>query len=100
MVDFFEIGSLELFATGWLQTGILLISASWIARITGMSQGLLAFPYTLNITFSTNIILINISIIWKTNSPCPWIKWTTGKIWDQEFTWLALLLTSYRILQN
>jgi hypothetical protein len=28
---------------GWLQTSILLISASWVARITGMRQWRLAF---------------------------------------------------------
>jgi hypothetical protein len=31
-------GSLELFAWGWLQTVILLNSASWVARITGVSH--------------------------------------------------------------
>jgi hypothetical protein len=34
---FFEIVSHELFAQGWLRTMILLISASWIARITRTS---------------------------------------------------------------
>jgi hypothetical protein len=37
-MGFFEIGSHELFAQDWLQTVILLISASWVARITGMSH--------------------------------------------------------------
>jgi hypothetical protein len=37
MAGFFEIGSHELFAQGWLRTMILLISASWVARITGVS---------------------------------------------------------------
>jgi hypothetical protein len=35
---FFDMGSLELFARSWLWTTIHLISASWIARITGMSH--------------------------------------------------------------
>jgi hypothetical protein len=35
---FFEIGSCELFAQGWLWPMILLISASWIDRITGVSH--------------------------------------------------------------
>jgi hypothetical protein len=35
---FFKIESLELFAQGWLWTTILLISASWVARIIGMSD--------------------------------------------------------------
>jgi hypothetical protein len=35
---FFNTGSLELFAVDWLQTVTLLISASWVARITGMSR--------------------------------------------------------------
>jgi lysylphosphatidylglycerol synthetase-like protein (DUF2156 family) len=38
---FFKIGSHEIFARGWLGTLILLISASRVARITGVShQGL------------------------------------------------------------
>jgi hypothetical protein len=36
---FFKIGSLELFAQDWLWTEILLISAFWVARITGMTTG-------------------------------------------------------------
>jgi hypothetical protein len=40
---FFEIGSHKLFAQGWLQTLILLISASWVAGITGMSTAASAF---------------------------------------------------------
>jgi hypothetical protein len=32
---FFEIGPQELFARSWLRTTILLISASWVARIAG-----------------------------------------------------------------
>jgi hypothetical protein len=35
---FYEIGSLEICALGWLGTLILLISASWVAGITGMSH--------------------------------------------------------------
>jgi hypothetical protein len=35
--DFFEIRSCKL-CLGWLQISILLISASWVARITGMSH--------------------------------------------------------------
>jgi hypothetical protein len=33
----FKIGSPELFTWGWLQTAILLISASLVARITDVS---------------------------------------------------------------
>jgi hypothetical protein len=40
VMGYFEIGSHELFAWGWLQTMILLISASWVARITGMSTSI------------------------------------------------------------
>jgi hypothetical protein len=39
---FFEIGFCELFALGWLRTSILLISASWVARVTGVSRQCLA----------------------------------------------------------
>jgi hypothetical protein len=38
VMRFFQIGAHELFTQGWLQTSILLISASWVARITGMSH--------------------------------------------------------------
>jgi hypothetical protein len=38
MMGFFKIVSLELFCLGWLQTIILLIAASSVARITGMSH--------------------------------------------------------------
>jgi hypothetical protein len=34
----FEIGSLELFPWVWIQTTILLIAASWVVRITGVSH--------------------------------------------------------------
>jgi hypothetical protein len=36
VLSFFEIGSRNLFAPVWLQTSILLISASWVARMTGV----------------------------------------------------------------
>jgi hypothetical protein len=35
---FFKVGSHKLFALGWFWTPILLISASWVARITGVSR--------------------------------------------------------------
>jgi hypothetical protein len=34
---FYEIGSCRTICLGWFQTMILLISASWVARITGVS---------------------------------------------------------------
>jgi hypothetical protein len=37
-LGFLEIESHKLFARGWLQTTILLTSASWIARITNVSH--------------------------------------------------------------
>jgi hypothetical protein len=42
---FFKIGSCELFDQGWLWTAILLISASWVARITGVCHWCLATMY-------------------------------------------------------
>jgi hypothetical protein len=42
LVRFFKIGSCELFAQGWLQITILLIFATWVARITGVSHQCLA----------------------------------------------------------
>jgi hypothetical protein len=38
VMAFFEIGSWELFAQGWLWIVILLISASWVTRITNVSH--------------------------------------------------------------
>jgi hypothetical protein len=39
LAGFFKIGSCKLFAQGWLPTSILfLISAYWVARITGVSH--------------------------------------------------------------
>jgi hypothetical protein len=35
---FFKIQSIKLFCLGWVQTAILLISASWVARITVVSH--------------------------------------------------------------
>jgi hypothetical protein len=35
---FFKIGSQELLCQGWVRTLILLISVSWVARITGLSH--------------------------------------------------------------
>jgi hypothetical protein len=42
---FFKIGSLETVCPGWLWTLILLISASWVARITDVSHRCLACTY-------------------------------------------------------
>jgi hypothetical protein len=38
VLGIFKIGSLKLFAQGWPRTMILLISASWVAEIIGMSH--------------------------------------------------------------
>jgi hypothetical protein len=42
VLGIFEIGSLKLFFPGWLRTVTLLVSASWVARIIGVSHGHLA----------------------------------------------------------
>jgi hypothetical protein len=38
VLDIFEIGSHELFAWDWFWVSILLISASWVARIIDVSH--------------------------------------------------------------
>jgi hypothetical protein len=38
LLGIFKIGSHELLAQDWLQAMIFLISASWVARITGVSH--------------------------------------------------------------
>jgi hypothetical protein len=45
VLDIFEIGSHGLFVWGWLWTAVLLIFASWVARITGMSHWCLAYLF-------------------------------------------------------
>jgi hypothetical protein len=47
-VVFFEIDSQKLFAQDWLQTSVLLISASWVTEITGVRYCL---PAMFNIWF-------------------------------------------------
>jgi hypothetical protein len=47
VMGIFEIGSHELFAWGWFQTMILLISTSWVARISVVSHWCLARPHFL-----------------------------------------------------
>jgi hypothetical protein len=42
---FFEIGSHRTICLGWLRTTILLICASWVARITGASHWCPAIPH-------------------------------------------------------
>jgi hypothetical protein len=45
VIFFFRIESCELFAWGWLQTVMLVISASWVARISRMSHWHLALLF-------------------------------------------------------
>jgi hypothetical protein len=47
-MGFFEIGSHEVFTQGCLRTLILLIAASWIAKITGMSHWCLTIIWFFN----------------------------------------------------
>jgi hypothetical protein len=68
---FFEIGSLEPFAQGWLRTAILLISASRVARITGMSHQhltalvfIMTFLYTRTMYFITLLTLFPSLFYW------------------------------------
>jgi hypothetical protein len=48
VMSIFEIGSCELFPRGWIQTSILLTSASSVARITSVSQWCLAWCLSLS----------------------------------------------------
>jgi hypothetical protein len=45
VIDFFKIGSHKVFAWGRFQTAILLISASWVAKIIGVSNQYRAEPW-------------------------------------------------------
>jgi hypothetical protein len=56
-----QIGSSELFAWGWLWSKILLISASWVARITGMRHQLPA----LFLPFHLSLVIPSVSLCLK-----------------------------------
>jgi hypothetical protein len=45
-VGYFQVGVLQTICPGWPLTSILLISASWVARITSISHQQLAFLFT------------------------------------------------------
>jgi energy-coupling factor transporter transmembrane protein EcfT len=68
---FFEIGSLELFDRDWLGTVILLISASWVARITGMSHQHLVVFYNIKIWINLLFFSFMISLYWKHSKSFP-----------------------------
>jgi hypothetical protein len=42
VIRFFKMGVSQTFSLGWLPTIIFLISASWVARVTGASHQCLA----------------------------------------------------------
>jgi hypothetical protein len=52
---FFKIGSHRTFCLGQLQAVILQISASWVARITGVSHWHLVSFFFLNMTWATQL---------------------------------------------
>jgi uncharacterized protein (UPF0262 family) len=58
----FEIGSHKLFALGWLQTSILLISASWVARIVDVSHHTQLFIFIFLKTDSYNVAQAGLSM--------------------------------------
>jgi hypothetical protein len=55
VMGFFEIGSCELFAPGWPKAEILLISATWVVRITSVSHWPLAIKHNYFIAGNCNI---------------------------------------------
>jgi hypothetical protein len=69
VLGIFEIGSCELFAQDWLWTLILLISASWVARLTGISYWDIAVMSVL--TSGLFIVKKWIGL---------WLKFTLGKV--------------------
>jgi hypothetical protein len=62
---FFKIGSHKLFAWGWLWTAILLISDSWVAKITGVRNRHLAL-----FCFWDRISLTGTGLASNSWSPC------------------------------
>jgi hypothetical protein len=59
MMGFFQDRVSQTICSGWLQTTILLISASRVARITGMgTQPHLSFPYGENIQNPSSCLFI------------------------------------------
>jgi hypothetical protein len=97
-MGFIKIGSPELFPQGWLQTTILLISASWVARITGMRHEPPVSSFGNDLTWKC---------YWKWNfglqaqtpeipyvRSCPYISnketWWRSEKGDLLHTWLAV----------
>jgi hypothetical protein len=58
VMGFVKIGSRELFCPGWLETLILLISASWVVRITGMSHWCLTICLFIIPLYTSEIVLV------------------------------------------
>jgi hypothetical protein len=84
----FSIGSHKLFTWDWLRTAILLISASWVARITGVSDQYPAtfFLYKL-IILGYFVIVIEIWLTqasWKKRNFNNWLK--LSGIWNPLLT--------------
>jgi hypothetical protein len=59
VMGFFKIGSRELFVQGWHRILIFLISASWVARIIGMSHQCPASFCSLDGAFCSTSLLFN-----------------------------------------
>jgi hypothetical protein len=84
---------LQTICSGWLQTVILLISASWAAGITGMSHRHPAKKKNLFKILSGHqrsekrrlpSFLTPISVLWKIQSPFIFLSWWVKKCWTQK----------------
>jgi hypothetical protein len=88
--EFFEIGSHELFPWGWLWATILLISASWVARITGTSICIILikiFPHWSG-SSTRAVILLTLYSLWHLTNVY-WIV-TCNCMWQIQLTSLIL----------
>jgi hypothetical protein len=74
VMGFFEIGSPELFTRGWLRTSVLWLSASWVARTTGVSHWRPA-----------DVLLVTNT--WKCPSMDNWIKKNVVSQWETIQSW-------------
>jgi hypothetical protein len=108
VMGFFEIGSRDLFSLGWLQTPTLLISASWVTRITSTSHQqprfwTLCFCYIKPSHFFhsvQNIFRHILSVLYHLSSQHPWEKGTAPfcrwikRIHEDKGKWLTKLYKS------
>jgi hypothetical protein len=85
VMGFFDIGSHELFVWGWLRTATFLISASWVARITGMCHRHLAPSHKGSLNSNLQRVVVLYVAFCNSTSPHTWISCVTLHRWHYCF---------------